>query len=171
MSKVTIERFATARLVVEPMSLEYFSEIHRLHADPRVMKPLSEEATRQAIRQSEEHWAKHGFGFWIFRRKADGQFAGRGGLKKSQIDQGEVVGLAYAVLSSFWGQGFATEMAEASLRIGFEQLGFGEIASWTLPINTASQRVMEKLGFQYERDFEFAGLQHHFYRLAKGQCC
>ena len=31
--------------------------------------------------------------------------------------------------------------------------------------NLASQRVMEKLGFRYERDFEFAGLVHRFYRL------
>jgi hypothetical protein len=28
---------------------------------------------------------------------------------------------------------------------------------------------MEKLGFGYERDFEFAGLLHRFYRLVKGE--
>jgi len=54
------------------------------------------------------------------------------------------------------------------LKVGFRHLGFPEITSWTLPINLASQRVMEKLGFQYERDFEFAGLVHRFYRLVKG---
>jgi [ribosomal protein S5]-alanine N-acetyltransferase len=64
-----------------------------------------------------------------------------------------------------WNQGFATEMARASLDVGFGTLGFSEIDSWTLPINLASQRVMEKLGFQYERDFEFAGLTHRVYRL------
>jgi hypothetical protein len=57
-------------------------------------------------------------------------------------------------------------MAQWSLKIGFERLKFREIASWTLPINRASQRVMEKLGFRYERDFEFAGLPHLFYRLS-----
>ena len=46
---------------------------------------------------------------------------------------------------------------------------FPEIGSWTLPINLASQRVMEKLGFRYERDFEFAGLLHRFYRLVAGE--
>jgi RimJ/RimL family protein N-acetyltransferase len=29
----------------------------------------------------------------------------------------------------------------------------------------ASQRVLDKLGFRYERVFEFAGLEHRFYRL------
>ena len=46
---------------------------------------------------------------------------------------------------------------------------FPEIGSWTLPTNLASQRVMEKLGFRYERDFEFAGLRHRFYRLVAGE--
>lgn len=73
--------------------------------------------------------------------------------------------MAYAVLSDYWNQGFATEMAAASLQVGFQQLGFPEVASWTLLVNVASQRVMEKLGFRYERDFEFAGLRHRLYRL------
>ena len=59
-------------------------------------------------------------------------------------------------------------MARASLDIGFERLGFSEICLWTLPTNQVSQRVIEKLGFRYERNFEFAGLVHRFYRLAKG---
>lgn len=116
-----------------------------------------------------DHWNQHGFGLWVFCGKSDGIFIGRGALKKYRIDGGEVVGLAYAVVSDAWNQGFAMEMAEASLDVGFGQLGFPEIASWTLPVNLASQRVMDKLGFKYERDFTFAGLEHRFYRLAAGE--
>ena len=32
------------------------------------------------------------------------------GLKKYQIDEGEVIGLACAVLSKHWNQGFATDL-------------------------------------------------------------
>jgi hypothetical protein len=49
---------------------------------------------------------------------------------------------------------------KASLEIGFARLGHSEITSLTLPINLTSQQVMKKLGFRYERDFEFAGLVH-----------
>jgi hypothetical protein len=80
-----------------------------------------------------------------------------------------IIGLAYAVISDYWSQGFATEMAQASLGVGFGRLGFSEIGSWTLPANPASQRVMEKPGFRYERDFEFAGLLHRSYRLVKAE--
>jgi hypothetical protein len=89
-------------------------------------------------------------------------------LKTYRIDGKDVIGLAYAVLSEFWNQGYATEMAQAGVQVGFEQLGFTEICSWTLPVNLASQRVMEKLGFRYEREFEFAGLKHRFFRLLAG---
>jgi len=67
-------------------------------------------------------------------------------------------------------RGFATEIAAASVDVGFGHLGFRDIVSWTLPTNLASRRVMEKLGFRHERDFEFAGLPHRFYRLVAGDC-
>jgi [ribosomal protein S5]-alanine N-acetyltransferase len=130
-------------------------------------QPLPEEKTREGIRQAVDHWQRHGFGLWVFHRKSDGVFIGRIGLKLYQIEGKEVVGLTYAVMPDFWNQGFATEMARASLKIGFERLGFPEIGSWTLPMSLASQRVMEKMGFRYERDFEFAGLLHRQYRLTK----
>jgi RimJ/RimL family protein N-acetyltransferase len=170
-----IATLTTARLVTEAITPADFPDIHRLHTDPQVMKtlsadgkPLSVEATRGSTRQAIDHWRQHGFGFWVFHRKSDGQFIGRGGLKTYQIDGKDVIGLAYAVMSDYWNRGFATEMGQARLEVGFGRLGFPEICSWTLPTNLTSQRVMEKLGFRYERDFEFAGLPHRFYRLELG---
>ena len=129
-------------------------------------QPLSDDITRRGLAEADEHWGRHGFGFWAFHDKVSGRFIGRAGLKLYRTDDRDRVGLAYAVVSELWGRGYATEMAAASLRVGFEELGLPEIASWTLPINHASQRVMEKLGFRYEHDFVFAGLPHRFYRLS-----
>ena len=75
------------------------------------------------------------------------------------------MGLAYAVVSDPWGRGLATELAVSRFEVGFAHLGVPEIASWTMPINHASRRVREKLGFRYERDFLFAGLKHRYDRL------
>ena len=148
-----------------------------LYTDPFVVKtiasaegkPPSEEKIAERIQTAVDHWQQHGFGSWVFRLKKDGLFIGLGGLKIHQIDGQQVVGLGYAVMPDYWNQGFASEMARGSLGFGFEHLGLAEIASWTLPTNRASQRGMEKLGFQYERDFEFAGLVHRFYRLVNGE--
>jgi [ribosomal protein S5]-alanine N-acetyltransferase len=174
MTQVAPEHFTTARLIAHRIALHHRDDIHRLHSDPRVMKTLSAdgkimspEATDRHLQRCVDHWQQHDFGLWVFCERADGQFVGRGGLMSYQVDGADVVGLAYAVLADYWGQGLATEMAAASLRIGFEQLGCAAIASWTLPINKASQRVMERLGMRYQRDITFAGLPHLLYRLER----
>jgi [ribosomal protein S5]-alanine N-acetyltransferase len=168
-----VATLTTPRLIARAITLADFADIY---SDLKVMKalsadgkPLSEEKTRENVRQAVEHWQTHGFGFWVFHRRSDGRLIGRGGLKVYQIDDKDIVGLGYAVMSAHWNQGFATEMAQASLNVGFRRLGFPEICSWTLPTNLASRRVMEKLGFRYEKDFEFAGLPHRFYRMAAGE--
>jgi [ribosomal protein S5]-alanine N-acetyltransferase len=167
-----IATLTTARLFAEAVAPLHFHDLHRLLSDPQVVrtlsadgKPLSEKATREQVEQHLDHWRQHGFGLWVFHRKSDGAFIGRAGLKTYQIDGKDVIGLAYAVMPDHSNRGFATEMAQVSLDVGFGHLEFPEIGSWTLPVNLASQRVMEKLGFRYERDFEFAGLPHRFYRL------
>ena len=50
---------------------------------------------------------------------------------------------------AYWGRGFATEGAVASVRYGFEELGLERIISITLPENAASRRVMWKAGLTY----------------------
>jgi [ribosomal protein S5]-alanine N-acetyltransferase len=166
-----IAKLATPRMLAEAVAPLHFNELHRLYTDPQVMKtlsagkPLPEEAVRERIRENVEHWQQNGFGMWVFHLKKDGQFVGRAGLKIHAIDGKDVVGLAYAVMPGNWNKGFATEMAEATLEVAFNELGLPEIGCWALPVNRASQRVMEKLGFHYERDIELAGLVHRFYRL------
>ena len=124
-----IERFTTRRMTAERLTSTHYPEIRRLHLHPQVMKTLSpdgqilpDKVTKDGLMQNDAHWAEHGFGFWIFRAREGGQFLGRGGLKWYTIDDQDVVGLAYAVIFEHWNRGLATEMAAASLRIGFEQL-------------------------------------------------
>jgi RimJ/RimL family protein N-acetyltransferase len=63
-----------------------------------------------------------------------------------------------------WGQGLATELGAASIEIAFGPLGLVDVVSFTLPGNVASRRVMEKLGFAFERETIYAGLPHVLYR-------
>jgi RimJ/RimL family protein N-acetyltransferase len=170
-----IERYATDRLIARRICWADFEDAQQLHSDPLVAKtlsadgrPLPEDTTRRMLRRAVMHWRTQGFGLWMFRSRDGGDFIGRGGLiRYDPLDMGgrEEIGLAYAVLSPHWGQGYATEMGDASLHIGFEYLGFDNIGAWTLPTNLASQRVMAKLGFQYECDIVFCGLPHRFFRL------
>jgi RimJ/RimL family protein N-acetyltransferase len=172
-----IERYETDRLTARRICWADFEDAQQLHSDALVARtlsadglPLSEDTTRRMLRRAVVHWRTHGFGLWMFRSRESSDFIGRGGLiRYDALDMGgrEEIGLAYAVLSPHWGHGYATEMGDASVRIGFEYLGFDTIGAWTLPGNLASQRVMAKLGFRYERDIVFCGLPHRFFRLER----
>ena len=145
----------------------------RMNSDPVVMKTLGgvrSEATTGAMFQLWlEHWRQYGFGYWVAQERESGRFAGRGGLRRVEVDGCDEVEIGYAFEKELWGRGLATELARESVLVGFEELGLDELVCFTLPHNRASRRVMEKTGFEYERDFEHAGLPHVLYRLARSR--
>jgi [ribosomal protein S5]-alanine N-acetyltransferase len=67
--------------------------------------------------------------------------------------QGE---LGYVLHSAAWGRGYATEAAQRLLEFGFVTLGLHRIFATCDPRNTASARVLEKLGMQREGQFRHA---------------
>jgi RimJ/RimL family protein N-acetyltransferase len=77
-----------------------------------------------------------------------------------------------------WGAGYATEAARAALADGFERLGLAEIVSFTIPTNTRSRSVMERLGMHSDPadDFDHPRLPaghrlacHVLYRLKRDE--
>ncbi|MBH8576675.1 GNAT family N-acetyltransferase [Nostocaceae cyanobacterium CENA369] len=164
-----LDTFTTHRLLGEPLQSKHLNELCRMHQNKQVMATLggvrSDEETRLLILNNLNHWQRYGFGLWVFRDKVNNQFVGRAGLRNTHVDGKEEVELAYALIGKFWGRGLATEMSEQILKIGFELLKLPEIVCFTLTTNKASQRVMEKLGFKYERDIIHASLPHLLYRL------
>ena len=88
-----------------------------------------------------------------------GRFVGRAGIQRVDPDVGEVVGdlaaieLMYALAFDAWGHGFASEIGRRLLDVARDDLGRAEIIADTVPHNVRSRRVMEGLGFVYEREF------------------
>jgi RimJ/RimL family protein N-acetyltransferase len=159
----------TARLLLRRMREDDRDDLRRMHTDPRVMATLGgvrdDRQTDEFLHGACTHWQRYGFGFWTVRDLATGRFAGRGGLLHTAITGGDDVEVAYAFLPEFWGRGLATELAHESVRTAFEVLGLAEVVCFALPTNLASRRVMEKVGFRYERDVVYHELQHVLYRL------
>jgi len=161
----------TPRLLGRPITFLDFGRLRSIHGDPRVATtlsanglPFSNAHTRRSVQSWTQHWQDHGFGVWMFH-KPDGEFVGYAGLMRSAIDEHPEVEVLYAIRSDFWKEGYATEMASAVVRFAFESAGLRELVAFTLPTNIGSRRVMEKCGFQYERDIEHARLPHVLYRL------
>jgi RimJ/RimL family protein N-acetyltransferase len=58
-------------------------------------------------------------------------------------------------------------MARAILSIAFGPLDLAELVGFTLSTNRASVRVMEKVGFAFERAIVHANLPHMLYRRTR----
>jgi ribosomal-protein-alanine N-acetyltransferase len=120
----------------------------------------------EAIRIHSEHWDAHGFGYWMFFDRESGAPVARGGPRTAHVGGQDEVEIAWAVAPERWGQGYATELGAAAVRVAFADLGLASVVAYTTPDNRASLRVMEKLGFEYERDVVHADLPHVLYRLS-----
>jgi|SRR5215472_5705061 len=161
----------TVRLSGRPITDFDFGRLRSIHSDPRAAvtlsadgRPFSRAHTRQSLYSWTQHWQEHGFGVWLFHRP-DGEFVGYAGAMHGSVEGKPEVEVLYALRSDLWGNDFGTEMAMAVVRYIFERLRVRDLVAFTLPTNLASRRVMEKCGFEYERDIVHAGLPHVLYRL------
>jgi ribosomal-protein-alanine N-acetyltransferase len=114
-----------------------------------------------------KHWADHGFGMWMLRDAATLAVIGRAILRHLDVEGVDEVEVGYGIMPECWGRGLATEIAEACVRIGFEQLQLPSLVAITTAPNLASQRVMTKAGLAYERDIVHAGTPHLLFRIRR----
>ena len=68
---------------------------------------------------------------------------------------------------AWWGCGLATEAARAALRDAFARIGLARVVAIAQPANTASIRIMQKLGMRFERMAEPRGIPVAMYALPK----
>ena len=165
-----MERLETQRLVGHRPAADDLPGLALVVQDPRVAAtlwpgklggPRSAVQTRELLERFISHWEEHGFGPWIFAARDGGDPVGYAGPQWTEVESHAEVEITYAIASARWGQGFATEMARAAVA----HAGRADLVCFTLETNIASQRVMQKAGFRYERDFERAGRPHVLYRL------
>lgn len=161
----------TARLVAEPITAAHQDDMLRLLRDPLVAATLggvpSPARVAAMIAAQSAQFERYGYGFWVWRDRASGEVVARGGIQHTHVGGRDEVEVGWAVASSRWRQGLATELGAASVHEAFETHGLDDLVAFTLPDNLASRRVMEKLGMTYERDVVHADLPHVLYRLRR----
>lgn len=160
----------SARLEGRPLVAEDDVLLHAWDADPRVSATMAgvrtPEETAATTARLAADWEAEGLGLHLWRERASGAPVARGGLRVGELEGERVVEAAWLVNPDRWGEGFATELASAAIVAAREVRDLPVILAWTLPQNTASRRVMEKLGMRYTRDATHAGLEHVVYVLA-----
>lgn len=144
--------------------------IYELNKDPQVIQftgdpPFSSIAEAEHFLIKYDHFDKYQRGRWAICDKGSNQLIGWCGLKFHQ-DDGEN-DLGYRLFRKYWNRGYATESSHLALQYGFRRLGLDNVIARAVKKNIASIKVMLKLGFHYEKDFEEHGNACEQYRIDK----
>lgn len=151
----------TDRLLLREFVLDDAEALFRMVSDPDVTRYTGdgvktlEEAKQGLEERLLEDYRKYGYGRWATVDKSTGKVIGFAGLK--YLDEVSEVDLGYRFFKEYWGHGLATEAAKAVLDYGIRVLRLPRIIGIADIENKASLRVLEKVGFQFERFATYGG--------------
>ncbi|HKS57479.1 MAG TPA: GNAT family N-acetyltransferase [Steroidobacteraceae bacterium] len=146
----------TARLAFRALTLDDFDAVHAYASDPEVTRytafgPNTVEQTKEFLERhvGESLQAdRSNYNFGLVHKQAN-KLIGSCGLMRSDTN-GPQYGFGYVLHKDWWGQGLACEAATALIKFGFGELRAHRLWAHVFVGNTASERVLKKLGFRYE---------------------
>lgn len=147
---------ATNRCVLREFLPTDAQAMYDLNANKKVVQytgdvPFESVEQTRTFLQNYQDYEKNGFGRWLVINKQTKEVLGWCGLKfyDNEVDIG------YRFFEHFWGLGYATETAKACIDYGFNVLNLQRIVGNCMLENTASIRVLEKLGMQVNKPKNF----------------
>lgn len=163
-------RIETERLRLREFQREDFQTLAPILADPKVMQfsptgIISVEQVQQKIESFIACYNEFGFGKWAVILKQSDRLLGYCGIAVEQIDGNDETELGYRLDAKYWGRGLATEAASATIEYGFDRFKLPYILGIVDRANTASVRVLEKSGMQYQRQTIFHEIEMDVYRV------
>jgi RimJ/RimL family protein N-acetyltransferase/ubiquinone/menaquinone biosynthesis C-methylase UbiE len=153
---------------MRPLQFADLEPLAAIWADPQVTQflpsqgvPITGEQTEKSLQSFVEHWQQRGYGIWAIAENSSSQMIGYCGLRYLE-ELGEVEVL-YGLSQSYWGRGIATQAVQAAVSFGFNIARLKKLIAMALPENLASRRVIEKAGFQYEKQIHVFNLNALYY--------
>lgn len=154
----------TERLILREFVEQDWQAVMAYQADPRYQRfyPEAEstpEKAREFVGMFLEHQSENPRLTYQFAvcLKPGGELIGNCGVRLSEGGSHKA-DLGYELNPEYWGAGHASEAARRMARFAFDELGLHRLWSWCIAENTASRRVLGKLGMRQEgrrRDHEY----------------
>lgn len=161
--KLPIASVRTPHLTLRPLLPSDAAALHRIYQTEGVLRyfpsttqpPL--EKVQRFIQGQLAHWERYGCGNWGILPGGESEIIGWAGLQYlPELDETEV---GFLLDRPFWGKGYATEAAQASLDFGFQRLDLDHIIALVHPENLASRRVIDKCGLAYVETLHLWGIE------------
>ena len=153
----------TERLVLDTWQGSDWTELRPIATDVEVMRyitagaPWTDEQIRAFVDRQVKLYSERNFCRWKLLVKPEREMIGFCGVGFWRDAPDPEIG--WWLARKWWGQGLATEAARTALQHAFKHAGLDRIISAARPENTASTRIMEKLGLTREYEFENEGVR------------
>ena len=144
----------TKRLIIEHFTCADIHMWASIEADPLVRKfvdgkCLSREEAGHYVKMNMDSYAENGFGRFAVRSKTSKRLIGMCGF----LRQDEEIDFGYRYSAETWGKGIGYEAANKVLNYGLEHLKLKKICAGVAIENIPSIKILEKLGFEFEKKF------------------
>ncbi len=151
----------TERLVLRRFTGDDIDHLVELDSDPEVMRFINggrptprDEIENDVLPGFLGYYERYaGYGFWAAVERSTGRFIGWFHFRPAKDAPPDEVELGYRLRRSAWHKGYATEGSRALIDNGFAELGVQRVVAFTMVVNVASRRVMEKAGLRFVRVF------------------
>lgn len=147
-------RLETKRLVMRELTKDDADTVFAWQSDPRWL--VYYEWSERKRDEFDELYARMvGFQHETPRTKfqlgieLDGHLIGDAGIRMNSPEANQA-DIGYEITPEHWGNGYATEAVRVLVEFGIDELKLHRIWSWCIADNTASSRIMEKLGMRRE---------------------
>ena len=163
----------TSRLILREFVPEDADALARVICDRQTMRfyPLAfdrADADEWVVR-NRRRYQEFGHGLWAIDLKSSGEMIGDCGITVQEVDGEGLQEIGYHLRRDLWGQGLATEAAQACRDYGFSRLYTPFLISLIRPENMASCRVAERNGMTIWKETTHANLPHRVYRITRAE--
>jgi RimJ/RimL family protein N-acetyltransferase len=161
---------STERLELVPVSVEHVTFLHALWADPDVRRYLWDDRVIErhdaaaVVDASIASFQRHGFGLWMLELRPALVPIGFCGLR--HFGEPAEVEVLYGLSPPYWHLGLATEAALAVLSFAFAS-GLVQVYAGTDAPNSASQKVIQRLGMSYHSTRVINGIEAVYFAIDK----
>lgn len=156
LAKVPWDILKTKRMMVRESTVEDVADFYRIYREPSItcyMEDLFQNPEEEIAYMQDyirHMYGFYGFGMWTVTEKATGRIIGRAGF---DIREGyDLPELGFVIEKAYQGKGYASEVCEAILHYAKEELLFEQIQALVEEKNEASVRLLNRLGFVFERE-------------------
>jgi [ribosomal protein S5]-alanine N-acetyltransferase len=123
---------------------------------------------RELLVTQAAQWDEHRLCWWWWRDRRSDELVGMCGLNRAELEGESSIEIGWSLPAANQGQGFATEMASASLAWGLGPRGLDRIIGFTMPENARSEAVMRRLEMTFVRTFTRKGFLQVLYEARAG---